>query len=184
MQKTRDHRKATKRVYNDVYRASLKVKMKAAQSKSAETAKKEEEELCVETLRGFLLKLIRKHPLIDGKMQVILIEAVARAYIDFHTKYDDNGNEDLSAARAKGDALKRILAAKDYVITQQKDAEWDAIKDRFIPCHRFFLRLRKVLIEKTCTTSINHRSSSPALRRTTLSTCIPIIQLSYRDESI
>jgi hypothetical protein len=111
MQKTGDHRKATKKSYNDVYQTKLKesAKMKAAQSKLAEAAKKEEEELCVETLRGILLKLVRKHPLIDGKMTALLIEAVASAYIDSHTKYDDDGKEDLSAARDKGDVLKHNL---------------------------------------------------------------------------
>jgi hypothetical protein len=111
MQKTADQRKATKKAYNDVYQSKLKesVKMKAAQSKSAEAAKKEEQEHCVETLRGLLVKLlIRKYPLTNGKMINPLIDAVASSYIDFHTKYDD-GKEDLSAARDKGDVLKHNL---------------------------------------------------------------------------
>jgi hypothetical protein len=111
MQKTADQRKASKKAYNDVYQTNLKesVKMKAAQSKSAEATKKEEQELCVETLRGLLDKLRQKYPLINGKMTARLIGAVASSYIELHTKYDDNGKEDLSVAREKCDVLKHNL---------------------------------------------------------------------------
>ena len=128
MPKTDEQKKEAKSISNKNYQMKLadqKISAQKAQTE-AENAKKNALLLDENLLRTDLKKRLRKHPLDgNGQMTKKLVEAVADSYCDHHTTEYNNGEPDLSTARAKVEALFVHLSAANLRNSQTKDKAYD-----------------------------------------------------------